>query len=634
MKIRVVLSIFITLLFVAGYSCAFADGSTAIPAIVKADNTYIAPFSTSYYNWLNTRSYAPSENQEVHGLGLIPAPVDLSGGSDSVTWGNNINNPAIVGYTLQRSVGSEDQKGTTTAATASSDRYDLRTLGKLTPIRNQGQDGNCWAFASIASLESSLLPGERYDFSENNEKNLHDFSVPINVGGNDFMAAAYLTRWAGPVSEIADPYSYGTSISPPGLPVEKHVQEVFFIPPRREPLDNDLIKSAVRQYGAVYSALRYEASSYTSQNAAYCYSGSGVFNHAINIVGWDDNYAAENFGTPPQGNGAFIARNSWGSSWGDAGYFYISYYDTRIGRDNAMYTAQPSSNYARIYQYDPLGWIANFGFGTDTAYYANVFTSTGNDQLKAVGFYTTATNTQYEVKIFMNPDNGPISSSGFLSKQEGTISLPGYHTIRLDTPVDLKVGDRFSVAVKVVSAGWTTPVAIEMPINGYSSRATSLPGQSYVSSNGAGWNDLTQSYPNSNVCLKAYTVPWSIQVPEYKPNPVLWPKPVFSPSPPLKNYTWLSTPLKTSVAGAYMSTDSVNLVNQTSRLFIGQVLTRNNTPSFITKPGSYVSTYRVGTGNITVSNSSAGKSLATYQGSGRETGKAVLIPNFSGPTFQ
>lgn len=614
MKICAILSISLTLLLVAGNTSAFAAGVSAIPASVKTDNTYIAPFSSSYVNWLNTRTYAPSENQEIHGLGLIPAPIDLSEVSGSPTWGNSINNPAVVGYALQRSSGSVVPAGTIISTTGSSDSYDLRTMGKLSPIKNQGQDGNCWAFASIASLESSLLPVERYDFSENNEKNLHDYSIPINVGGNDFMATAYLARWSGPVSESSDPYSDGNSYSPSGLPVEKHVQEVLFIPTRREPLDNDLIKSTIKQYGAIYSTLRYETSSYTPRTAAYYYSGSGVFNHAIDIVGWDDGYAAQNFYNPPPGNGAFIARNSWGSTWGDAGYFYISYYDTRIGRDNAMYTAEPSTNYARIYQYDPLGWVANFGFGSGTAYYANVFTSGGNDQLKAVGFYTTATDTEYEVKVFMNPDDGPISSTGFSTEQKGTISLPGYHTIRLDKPVSLKVGDRFSVAVKVVSTGWTTPVAIEMPINGYTSTATALPGQSYISSNGGGWSDLTQTHPNSNVCLKAYTVQGSNMAPEFKPTPLPWQKPASNVSTLLKNYTWFTTPIKTSVSQGYTNANAsyVKKANQTSKSPIGEVLPKNITQSFEPVPESFVSAYQVSTGNLAATTRLTDKYLSVY----------------------
>ena len=60
----------------------------------------------------------------------------------------------------------------------------------------------------------------------------------------------------------------------------------------------------------------------------------------------------------PPGNGAFIVRNSWGTGWGDAGYFYVSYYDTNFGYgENAVFDdAEPTSNYNAIYQYDPLGW--------------------------------------------------------------------------------------------------------------------------------------------------------------------------------------------------------------------------------------------------------------------------------------
>jgi hypothetical protein len=284
------------------------------------------------------------------------------------------------------------------------------------------------------------------------------------------------------------------------------VQEIFFIPSRSDYLSNDQIKDAIRQYGAVYSTLRYESSSYNQYTAGYYYSGTDSANHAIDLVGWDDNYDRNNFISPAPGNGAFIARNSWGSGWGDGGYFYISYYDTRIGKDNALFTAQSPENYLRIYQYDSLGWVANFGFGTETAYYANVFTSLGNEKLKAVSFYTTATNAEYEVKIFLDPDNGPVSSAGYTLAQSGSFSLPGYHTVDLNNPVSLKTGEKFSVAVKMVTAGWNSPVAIEYPIGGYSSGATASAGQSYISSDGSSWDDLTGSLQNTNVCLKVFTV--------------------------------------------------------------------------------------------------------------------------------
>ena len=280
----------------------------------------------------------------------------------------------------------------------------------------------------------------------------------------------------------------------------------FFYPARSDYLSNDRIKDAITQYGAVYSTLRYESSSYNQYTAAYYYSGTDSANHAIDLVGWDDNYDRNNFISPAPGNGAFIARNSWGSGWGDGGYFYISYYDNRIGKDNALFTAQSPDNYLRIYQYDPLGWVANFGFGTDTAYYANVFTSSGNENLKAVSFYTTATNAEYEVKIFLDPDDGPVSSAGYTLTQSGSFALPGYHTVSLNNPVSLKSGEKFSVAVKMVTAGWNSPVAIEYPISGYSSGATASAGQSYISSDGSNWDDLTDSLRNTNVCLKAFTV--------------------------------------------------------------------------------------------------------------------------------
>jgi C1A family cysteine protease len=503
------------------FSGIFGTAMAAPLAMNKQGQTetpFVAPFCQAYRDWLHKHSTI-YKNAQGHGLGLIPAPVDLAGSTKS--WGGSVN-PGTSSLNTGTPPSSSGQGYSSTGIALS---YDLRTIGKTAPVTDQGQDGNCWAFASTGSLESSLVPGERDVFSENNMKNLHGFDVTPNSGGNDFMASAYLARWSGPVLASDDPYGDGNNPSPSFLPVQKHVQQILFIPARTDPLSNDQIKSTISQYGAVYSTLRWEDSSYNGRSASYYYSGDGAPNHAIDIVGWDDNYDRNNFATPAPGNGAFIAQNSWGTGWGDQGFFYISYYDTRIGRDNAMFTAEPVTNYQHIYQYDPMGWVANFGLGSDTAYYANVFTATGSEQLKAVAFYTTATYADYEVKVFIDPDQGPVSSAGYKVSQSGGFDLPGYHTVVLDTPVALKAGERFSVAVKVRSPGWDFPVAIEYPISGYTTSATASAGQSYISSDGSSWQDLTSTQPNTNVCLKAFTVTSGSQV---KTSVTSYPTPVFT----------------------------------------------------------------------------------------------------------
>jgi C1A family cysteine protease len=536
MKERKIISGLLVCLFFIGFIGGVMATTAQIRAAEQTETPIIAPFCSAYVEWLHQHSIIYTKDAHGHGLGLIPAPVDLAG-STSGNWGSSIpdqlttlqmitsaSTPAdpLTGKlseifsvstpsdqsaaSLPKITKTNASSTQTVSASGIALTYDLRTNSRVPTVKDQGQDGNCWAFASISSLESSLLPGERDDFSENNMKNLHGFDVSPNSGGNDFMATAYLARWSGPVRASDDPYSDGSTTSPGFLAVQKHVQNVIFIPARLGPLENDQIKSVIMQYGAVYSTFHWEDTSYNYHSASYYYSGSSGPNHAIDIVGWDDTYDRNNFPMPAPGNGAFIAQNSWGSNWGEGGYFYISYYDTRIGRDNAMFTAQASNNYARIYQYDPLGWVANFGMGSDTAYYANVFTASGSEQLKAVSFYTTATSADYELKVFLDPDHGPVSSAGYVASQSGTMDLPGYHTVSLSIPVALKSGQKFSVAVKVHSSGWEFPVAIEYPISGYTSGARASPGQSYISSDGGSWSDLTSSQPNTNVCLKAFTM--------------------------------------------------------------------------------------------------------------------------------
>jgi hypothetical protein len=354
-------------------------------------------------------------------------------------------------------------------------------------------------------MESYLLPGETADFSENNLKNSAGFDMPQSWGGNYGMSMAYLTRWSGPVSESDDPFVASSTTSPSGLQVQKHVQNVFEIPDRDNATDNDNIKWALMNYGALYTTMymAYPSSYYNANDYAYYDSNGANGNHAVTIVGWNDSYSSSNFNQVPPGNGAFIVKNSWGSAWGDSGYFYISYYDKNIGLKNAIFTADPVTNYDHIYQYDPLGWVGDFGYNSDTAWFANDFTAGSKENITAIGFYSYSFNSQYTVDII---ENGKI-----VGTTTGTLPLAGYNTVVLNTPVTVTAESKFRAAVQLTTPGYVYPIPVEYPLSGYSSKASSNASESFVGTSLGNMVDITtvSGYSEANVCLKAYTVDYT-----------------------------------------------------------------------------------------------------------------------------
>lgn len=384
--------------------------------------------------------------------------------------------------------------------------YDYRKEGRAPQVKNQGTLGTCWAFASLMALESTLLPGEDFDFSEDHMTRKNSFGLSQNDGGEYTMAMAYLLAWQGPVLEADDPYGDGSS--PDGLNPVKHLQEVHVLKEK----DYEAIKKAVFLYGGVQSSLYTSMQDYNSRSSyynrnlfSYCYSGSEKPNHDIVIVGWDDEYPKENFETPVPEDGAFLCINSWGEDFGENGYFYVSYFDVNIGFYNLVYTkVEEPDNYDAIYQTDLCGWVGQLGYGREDAYFANVYQSGRKETLTAAGFYATGQDSSYEVFVSRRV-NGKEDLNSRIPVASGSVEEAGFYTIPLDVPIDLDDYESFAVIVKMTTPEAVHPVAIEYQSDQNKANVDTTDGEGYISLHGDNWENV-ETNQNCNICLKAYTV--------------------------------------------------------------------------------------------------------------------------------
>lgn len=388
-------------------------------------------------------------------------------------------------------------------------RYDLREVGLVSPVKNQGSMGACWTFGMNAALESAVLKslGIEADFSENHMQNtMLKYSVyglsSMVEGGISPLSIGYLLSWLGALPQEHDTYDELGKISPiitSGNDI--HILDVIFVAPDTKSVGNPAIKEAILKYGA----LQVDLVAAASEGQEYEFYNEATFSqynpnhltpdHAVCVVGWDDNYPKEKFSITPPGNGAWIIKNSWGADWGDGGYMYLSYYDQTFCAFPNDITAcaygiiiENDEPYVANYQYDFTG-LNDFTTYTDGSKitFMNKYVAEEDDLLAAVGTYFNKAGIDYSIEIAVN-DN-------VLHTQNGVSPFYGYHTIKLDKYIYLKKGDEFSVFI----------TSNAMPTS-KSGRMHYEEGVSMIVSDDDEWTDIYQT-SEEVACIKAYTLP-------------------------------------------------------------------------------------------------------------------------------
>ncbi len=198
-------------------------------------------------------------------------------------------------------------------------RFDWRELGAVTPVKNQGGCGSCWAFAATGQLESHIriYDGVTLDLSEQHVIDCNDNGYDCDGGWH--WSAYDLFIDEGAVAETCIPYEETDTSSCridlcPTLALLDDYRSVY----------NNVssIKEALMQ-GPVATGISVPCEFFYYKSGIFEASYPSAINHVVLITGWDDMLNG--------GAGAWICKNSWGSDWGDEGYFYVGYGDCEIG---------------------------------------------------------------------------------------------------------------------------------------------------------------------------------------------------------------------------------------------------------------------------------------------------------------
>jgi C1A family cysteine protease/uncharacterized membrane protein len=432
--------------------------------------------------------------------------------------------------------------------------FDLRTGGYVSAVTNQSPWGTCWAFGTVAALESAWLKSGNsgidiselhlswFTYKDSVYPAFHawdgtDPANPFNNGGNYDMTSAILTRGTGPTYEVNMPYSqsgnYTSGFSPSNsYPRAMWVKDVLRLSINDNPGTN--LANRTEVYAAMKDLLQTKgalAVTYYSGYKVYEYNSEINWqNHAVAIVGWDDNFSSSNFNPAPPGNGAWIVKNSWGS-WGLGGYFYISYYDHSLNYV-ALFSGVAASTYDKIYFNDPMGASGGVVWGAggyvpeslrwpgvespSSVWGANVFTAAENMEVKSITFFAHDPNVTYDVRVYAITNNADPSSGPMLARKTGSITYAGYNTVDLTESVPVRSGEKFSIVVKqTVSSGAVTFLGDS---TWWGAGKSFMAVNTTSDGNPSGWGDMSEAVSHIVPCIRAF-VKFGIQHMQFRDDP-------------------------------------------------------------------------------------------------------------------
>lgn len=401
--------------------------------------------------------------------------------------------------------------------------YDMRNFTnedtgiKFVPEVKEQSFGDCWTFSTIAMFETNLrkkglITDENTKLSESCVSyftyGLHDVnnndeykgepgvqgydwtklttSTFAQRGGNQYMSTLAASSYMGVVVED-DESKYSNLAAVPKEELNNFSIDANYAYNRNSYIlknayymnknSIDLIKQSILDYGAVgmnyFGEGEYaQRKKYSHQNPNdqgwYYWTDQSSYNHAISIIGWDDNKSAEYFyvddgteernkvGTGPSSNGAWLCRNSWGKySMSNEGYFWLSYEEPSLGSTMFAVEAEFADKYKYNYHYDSTGITKRLSFDKNfKPKFANVFkVSDDYDQsLDAVSVCLGSAQSQFEIIVYTkdtemaNPEDGTKQVTKSVSKD-----LSGVYTIELDDKIFLKKGSYFSIIVRLTA---------------------------------------------------------------------------------------------------------------------------------------------------------------------------------------